>query len=130
MIKTMERSLSILLKKHYQLMDFCLKDRVLMRLIRDNVEKNKPLGLLVWLDIQHVLIEIEPTFLNKLKRVAPNLTVKEKQLCCLLRLHVSSDYISVLLQLSKASIAVYKSEILKKYFKSEGVPLNLQLFLL
>lgn len=126
----MEQSLSILLKKHYQLMDYCLKDAELMRLIQDNVEKKKPLELLLWLDIQRVLIEIEPTFLNKLKRAAPNLTVKEKQLCCLLRLHVSSDYISVLLQLSKASVAVYKSEILKKYFKLEGVPLNLQLFLL
>ena len=111
-------------------MDYCLKDAELMRLIQDNVEKKKPLELLLWLDIQRVLIEIEPTFLNKLKRAAPNLTVKEIQLCCLLRLHVSSDYISVLLQLSKASVAVYKSEILKKYFKLEGVPLNLQLFLL
>ena len=71
----------------------------------------------LWKDILQELQLLHPTFLPAIQSLAPDLKYRDLQLCCLIKLELSLDQISVLLQLDKRTISRYKSMIVRNNFK-------------
>ena len=124
-IENLKNDISVLSKKNSNLMDILLNGSELKAAVEETLEKNQSMTPELWLGIQKKIKEIDPDFLRKVKKVAPELKQKELQLCCLVKLNVPIIQIALLLRVDKRTISKYKSVIVKERFgRQESILLD------
>ncbi len=105
------------------LIDRLLEGSRLKEDIERKTGENQALSPDLWMGIQQKIHEFDPLFRKKLRKSAPHLTLKEEQLCCLVKLNIPLEQIAILLQVNKRTVSKYKSEIVKQKFERRDGPL-------
>lgn len=122
-IELLKNDIQILNKKATRLMDALLKGCTIKSDISQTVENDEELSPELWIGIQQKIKEFDPDFIKNLKKVAPGITLRELHLCCLIKLNVPLEQMSVLLRVSKRTLSKYKSDIVKTRFGRQDKPL-------
>lgn len=115
-IDSLETENTLLNKKISLLTINLLKEKRIWEYIQ-TLPEDEALSNVVWLKLQAKLKEIEPDFFKNLKKSAPDLTLKEKQFCCFLRLCLTNQQIAVRLNIDVKSVSRYKSKLVKERFR-------------
>lgn len=114
-IDNLEKENTLLNRKISTLTIDLLKEKKVLEYI-ESLPEGEVFSNVVWLKLQTKLKEIEPNFFKNLKRVAPELTLKEKQFCCFLRLSLTNQQIATHLNIDARSVSRYKSKLVKERF--------------
>lgn len=114
-IDNLEKENTLLNRKISTLTMDLLKEKKVLEYI-ESLPEGEVFSNVVWLKLQTKLKEIEPNFFKNLKRVAPDLTLKEKQFCCFLRLSLTNQQIATHLNIDARSVSRYKSKLVKERF--------------
>lgn len=115
-IDSLETENTLLNKKISLLTINLLKEKRIWEYIQ-TLPEDEALSNVVWLKLQAKLKEIEPDFFKNLKKSAPDLTLKEKQFCCFLRLCLTNQQIAARLNIDVKSVSRYKSKLVKERFR-------------
>lgn len=114
-IDNLEKENTLLNRKISTLTMDLLKEKKVLEYI-ESLPEGEVFSNVVWLKLQTKLREIEPNFFKNLKRVAPDLTLKEKQFCCFIRLSLTNQQIASHLNIDTRSVSRYKSKLVKERF--------------
>ena len=97
-----------------------LMDHEIVRRIHKHAAQGAMLPINEWNDLIGLIEKILPDFYNFISRVDLSLTLQEKVICVLTRLHFIPTEIATLLNLTKQRISNLRRSLNKKIFNQEG----------